>query len=101
MQYESVFGLCIADGIPRQNRNFTSNARPHDTRYHFPILSAVANAVREADIITPETLLAMKWPTGKAAALGDTLTTIDTVDEPSIDVVDAGAVVCRCDRRRV
>ena len=57
-------------------------------------LSAVANAVREADIIPdvipdktpfiPEALLDVKWPTGKEAMLGNTLTTIDTADEPSV-----------------
>ncbi|KAF8845560.1 PEBP-like protein [Paxillus ammoniavirescens] len=56
--------------------------------------SAVTVAVRQAGIIpdvipdkspfTPEALLVVKWPTGKQATLGNTLTTIDTADEPSV-----------------
>ena len=83
----------------RQNRNFASNAhlqRP-PTQYTMPVLdplSAVATAVKAAGIIPdvipdktpfiPEALLDVKWPTGKEAMLGNTLTTIDTADEPAV-----------------
>ncbi|KAI9566975.1 PEBP-like protein [Boletus coccyginus] len=60
----------------------------------FDPLSVVADVVSEAGIIpdvipdrttfTPEALLVVKWPTGKEATLGNTLTTIDTADEPSV-----------------
>lgn len=57
-------------------------------------LSAVTTVVKEAGIIpdvipdkTPfiaEALVVVKWPTGKEAVLGNTLTTIDTADEPLV-----------------
>lgn len=57
-------------------------------------LGAVANAVQTAGIIpdvipdktpfAPEALLAVKWPTGKEAMLGNELTSIDTADEPLV-----------------
>ncbi|KAG6371523.1 phosphatidylethanolamine-binding protein [Boletus reticuloceps] len=57
-------------------------------------LGAVATAVQQAGIIpdvipdktpfTPEALLVLKWPTGKEAMLGNTLTKIDTADEPLV-----------------
>ncbi|KAH0838705.1 phosphatidylethanolamine-binding protein [Lanmaoa asiatica] len=57
-------------------------------------LSAVTTAINEAGIIpdvisdktpfSPSALLVVKWPTGKEAMLGNTLTPIDTADEPSV-----------------
>lgn len=57
-------------------------------------LGAVTTAIKKAGIIpdvipdkTPfiaEALLVVRWPTGKEAMLGNTLTTIDTADEPSV-----------------
>ncbi|KAF8546578.1 PEBP-like protein [Imleria badia] len=59
-------------------------------------LTAVATAVQRAGIIPdaipadlkipfiPEALLVVRWPTGKEAILGNTLTTIDTADEPAV-----------------
>ncbi|KAF9229803.1 PEBP-like protein [Gyrodon lividus] len=56
--------------------------------------NTVAVAVRQAGIVpdvipdktpfSPEALLVLKWPTGKEATLGNTLTTIDTAEEPSV-----------------
>ncbi|KAL4069186.1 phosphatidylethanolamine-binding protein [Scleroderma citrinum] len=54
--------------------------------------SAVVSALTAADIIpevvpslfSPEALLVISWPTGKEATLGNTLTALDTVHEPSI-----------------
>ncbi|KAN0101021.1 Phosphatidylethanolamine-binding protein PEBP [Tylopilus felleus] len=59
-------------------------------------LTAVTIAVQKEGIIPdvipsnaaapfiPEALLVLKWPTGKEAMLGNTLTKIDTADEPSV-----------------
>ncbi|KAG8220209.1 phosphatidylethanolamine-binding protein [Butyriboletus roseoflavus] len=57
-------------------------------------LGAVATAIKNAGIVPdvipgktpfiPEALLLTRWPTGKEAMLGNTLTTIDTADEPSV-----------------
>ncbi|KAH7884177.1 phosphatidylethanolamine-binding protein [Phlebopus sp. FC_14] len=58
------------------------------------LLSAVASSVKEAGIIpdvikektpfNPQALLVVNWATGKEAILGNTLTTIDTADEPAV-----------------
>ena len=59
-------------------------------------LTAVATGVQQAGIIPdvipanskapfiPEALLVVRWPTEKEAMLGNTLTTIDTADEPAV-----------------
>lgn len=81
------------------DRSFTANThlqRP-PTQHTMPLvdpLSAVTFSVKEAGIIpdvipnnvafTPEAFLVVKWPTGKEAMLGNTLTTVDTADEPSM-----------------
>lgn len=90
--------LCVTDCGPKQNRNFTSNTHQRPPiRHTMPLidpLSAVRSVVREAGIVpdvipdkapfTPEALLVVKWPTGKEAMLGNTLTAVDTADEPSV-----------------
>ncbi|KAF9242345.1 phosphatidylethanolamine-binding protein [Melanogaster broomeanus] len=57
-------------------------------------LNAITTAVKRAGIIpdvipdktpfSPEAFLVAKWPTGKEAAQGNTLTTTDTASEPSL-----------------
>lgn len=83
------------DGNSATTRHFHLH-RPftRHTMSLFDPLSVVADVVSEAGIIpdvipdgttfTPEALVVVKWPTGKEAMLGNTLTTIDTADEPSV-----------------
>ena len=84
----------LSKGMQNPNRDFYSNHLQHTpTMPLIDPLSAVAAAIQEAGIspdvipdktFIPEALVVVKWPTGKEAMLGNTLTTVDTADEPAV-----------------